>query len=98
MRIPNKITVDYKTFAIRQIKGKTFQASTGKKKLVGEIDTNKQWIRIAKEQHPDEKANTFLHEILHAVCDAEGVPSHEKYVTKIANRLYQVIKDNNLHF
>jgi Zn-dependent peptidase ImmA (M78 family) len=100
MRIPKTIRIDYKTYKVKQIVGKSFKAKTGKKKLVGEMDSTVQTIKLAKEQHPEEKANTLLHELLHACIDAEGlrVKNEENVVTKLANRLYQVITDNKLKF
>lgn len=100
MRIPKKITIDYKTYVVKEIEGKSFKASSGKKKLVGEMDSKKQLIKIAKDQHPEEKSNTLLHEILHACIDSEElrIKNEENVVNKLANRLYQTIKDNKLKF
>lgn len=100
MRIPKKIKISYKTYTVKEIEGKSFVAKTGKKKLVGEMDSADQTIKLAKDQHPEEKANTLLHEILHACIDSEElrIKNEENVVRKLANRLYQIIKDNNLHF
>lgn len=55
-------------------------------------------IQITKGLDPAEKANTILHEILHAVCYTQGtdlgVKEEERIVNALANGLCAFIRDN----
>lgn len=55
-------------------------------------------IRIAKGQDGIEKANTILHEILHAICYVKGLELtdklEERIVCAITNGIVGFIKDN----
>ena len=54
------------------------------------------WIKIDESLCPEQKANTFIHEILHAIwlqCDLDD-DLEEHIVTVLANHLTQVFQDN----
>lgn len=55
-------------------------------------------IQITKGLDPAEKANTILHEILHAVCYTQGldlgVKEEERIVNSLANGLTAFVRDN----
>ena len=55
-------------------------------------------IRIAKGQHKVEKANTVLHEILHAICHVQGLnltdKEEERIVLSLTNGLIDFMREN----
>jgi Zn-dependent peptidase ImmA (M78 family) len=60
----------------------------------GEWDPFKNLIEIDKNQPMSQQEVTLVHEILHAVC---VTLEHDK-VEMLSQHLYQVLKDNKLHF
>lgn len=63
----------------------------------GQCDLIRRIIRVREDMNRDDKARTFLHEILHAAYNmgnlADG-ESEEKVVTVLANQMAQIWRDN----
>lgn len=85
MKIPNKINIVGKTYSI---------------KLVEKVDDSKSWgnltysaneIRILKSLDYQNKCETLLHEIMHAIFDVAGIKHNEKHIESIGRLLFQVI-------
>ena len=93
MRIPKKIKVDDSIYKVSLVNSKVVA-----KKYLGQVDTFKYTIRIAKKLPKDEIGETLIHEILHCIADKEKVGLKEESVEKLSHRLYQVLKDNHLKF
>ena len=52
-------------------------------------------IRINKDYSKDDKAETLIHEILHAIDIYIGSDLSEEQITGLSNMIFQVLKDNN---
>lgn len=92
---PTTVKIGYKDFTIRMASNLpdcvgdcTFPAS----------DHLKGKIRIQRGMAGVEKANTVLHEILHAICYTQGLQlsekTEERVVFAMTNGLIQFIRDN----
>jgi hypothetical protein len=70
---------------------------------LGYADLNHNEIVLRKEYEgkPLEesmRAEVFLHETIHMIGQIYGIPLNEKTVRQTSGALFQVIRDNNLHF
>lgn len=55
-------------------------------------------IEIGKD-YPDQlKQATLLHEILHAICQINGIEWEETQIEVLANGLYAVLKENKMGY
>lgn len=66
---------------------------------IGDCDRNRLIIRIADYLAPSKKAETLLHEVLHACTDAAGLmdepgKTDEDVINPLARVLYSVLVDN----
>lgn len=56
-----------------------------------------QTIRVSISTKPQATADTFMHEVMHAICDGMGLKdedNEEAYVTRLASGLCTVWRDN----
>lgn len=63
----------------------------------GEIDYDKQIIRINKNLENERKTEILWHEIIHGICEhlkIDEVQKNEHLVQCIGNAIYQVLKRN----
>lgn len=93
MKIPKTLKIcglDYKV-----IEEKDIHLKEG---LDGEHSTERQEIRIRKNDcHQQRKEKVLFHEILHAIDVHWNNDSlTEEQIDRLANGIYQVLKDNNL--
>ncbi len=83
-----------------KIIGKTYTIQYASVELMddkhGNCATDKCRIWITEDQHPDQEADTRLHEVLHAIWYAMGLPrnNEERIVSQLATGLLAVLKDN----
>lgn len=76
----------------------------GKENVVGYANYARDTIHVARVDRVGNKRSkdcqkaTLLHEILHHVADKYSAPISEKHVNRLAEGLYQVLKDNQLRF
>lgn len=93
-----KLKIGYRDFTLRFLKkinkGEELGLCTYPSKRV----KCKGQISIAKGMDDAEKANTILHEILHAICYTQGldlpVAEEERVVNSLSNGLIAFIRDN----
>ncbi len=98
--IPKKLEICGHTIEVKTVKRFicTRQNTYGK----GEMAQDK--IYLAKKDRfknvlsGDWRMNTFLHEIIHHIDDKQETHLKEKQVNKLADGLYQTLKDNKLKF
>lgn len=98
MQIPEKIKIGWRTYNIEQ--GEHRSGNNGGD-LYGEIQYEKDQIYIYEGQSEENKRVTLLHEILHGIFFMTGQSEYrnnENLVTLLSENLYQVLKDNKLHF
>jgi len=63
----------------------------------GTCDFREETIKIADKLTQHDKNQTFLHEIIHAICQRfmmQGLNQDEQTIDLLATGLYEVIKDN----
>ena len=95
MELPNKIKVLAMDYTVKAMT--TNEAAS--KGRYGECDSNLLEIRIDPQWKPQKKAETLLHEMLHAISnsmalDASEFKSDEDMVHPMASGLAAVIRDN----
>ena len=100
MSLKKKIKVGYSDIKIDLVK----EIPDKNQHVFGEYDPVSQKILLDKNQSERSLANSFLHELVHAVVDNSGLNSdgnclsstkdEELTVNAIANQLSQVIRDN----
>lgn len=92
MKLPEKMRIGYRNYIVRNWEKQEADA----RNLRGTHWSHAGWIKIDESLCPEEKANTFIHEILHAIwlqCDLDD-DLEEHVVTVLANQLTQVFQDN----
>ena len=98
MQIPEKIKIGWRTYSIEQ--GERRFGSNGGD-LYGEIQYEKGEIYLYEGQSEENKWVTLLHEIIHGIFFMTGQSEYrgnEDLTTLLSENLYQVLKDNKLHF
>lgn len=92
-----KIKVGWKTYDIEVIKPCSAKLNVVSQKCYGEINYDERKIYLSNEYSEEQQKVTFIHELLHAISDMYGIDNlDENTVTKTANALYIVLKDNEL--
>ena len=91
-----KVRIGYKDYKISFVKRVDIQKSCG------ECDNTLGTIRIDKELKDIERANTVLHEVMHAIFYTQGLQltakQEELIVTSITNGLIGFSRDNREFF
>lgn len=67
----------------------------------GQIDFVKNEIKIDEALTKEAHDQTLMHEIVHAICDLQGlydIGENENKVQSLATALHQVFKDNAISF
>lgn len=67
----------------------------------GQIDFVKNEIKIDEALTKESHDQTLMHEIIHAICDLQGlydIGEDENKVQSLATALHQVFKDNAISF
>jgi len=62
--------------------------------LAGQIDHNRQCIRVKHNLAPDETRETLLHEVVHGIDDAIGTKLSERKVAALSRALYATLREN----
>ena len=90
MRIPEKIKIGAKVYAVEETKN----LSLGSANYSGEIDYCDLVIRVCPNA-PRKMEADLLHEMMHGIFDFLGYKDHdEKQIDELANALHMVILDN----
>ncbi|MGM0776926.1 MAG: ImmA/IrrE family metallo-endopeptidase [Bacillota bacterium] len=92
--IPDKVKVagiDYAVIQVDEIDNSPLQ--------MGQILYQKSLIQIKHGMSEDKKEQTLVHELLHACFNEAGFEEQdEDMINRVSIVLYQVLKDNKLHF
>ncbi|KIO60226.1 hypothetical protein B4065_0152 [Caldibacillus thermoamylovorans] len=92
--IPNKVNVAGVQYTVSEVNGLVEDYN-----LQGQVVYHKGTIKIDANMSEDKKEQTFVHELLHACFNEAGFQQQdEETILRVANVLYQVLKDNDLHF
>ena len=90
----DKIKIGYKTYDIIYDDGKLKDEG-----LLGQIQYDKNIIRLRGDEEKNNKLSTFIHEIIHGIFFHSGndkFKQNESLIDCLANGLTQVIVDNNI--
>jgi hypothetical protein len=95
-KLPSTLRIGAQTFRVRQCK-----MPEGEETWLGTCEAAHGHIRIARGQEPHQKADTLLHEVLHAVwygaalSEVKHLRPHEELVVRAFTAgLAQVLRDN----
>ena len=91
MEIPKSVKIGNSTFAVTPL----HEDSTDD--YYGRSNTTRDEIKLNFNVGSDHLAETFLHEIIHVICQQHKwseIDKDEKIVHPLACALYQVLKDN----
>ena len=64
----------------------------------GKCDHVKAKITLNGNACQQQQEDTFIHEIVHSICNTLGDTMTEDFVVRFSHLLYQVLKDNNITF
>ena len=98
MKIPKEIKAFGSTYKVRIKK----QSKDEGKIWTGQISHARQVIELGQYSSIKEKYSsavieqTFLHELIHLVCNRLNIPIKEHYVELLEVGLYHILKDNGL--
>jgi hypothetical protein len=97
MKIPSQVKIGGHTVGVE------FSKTLGGGKYLGMAELSLKKIRLAtsfdgKFLPESQKAQTFLHEILHHASSVCGADLSERNVRCLSESLFQVIRDNDLDF
>lgn len=93
MNIPEKIKIGWKEYTIEHADTREMLIINGGV-CYGEIEYDDQVIRLNKNYGDEQKKATLIHEILHGISNMYTLDMTEDLITKLANALYIVMKDN----
>ncbi len=88
--IPNTVKIGWKKY---DVLCKPAVLNSGQE-LFGQIDYASQTITLREGNKQDQSECTLIHEILHGIDDMYGIGLGEEAVTKLANAIYTLVKDN----
>ena len=93
MNIPDKVKIGWQTYKIIEIEPKE-DLITASERFYGQILYDKSKILLKADVSEEQKRNTLLHEIIHAVDEAYNIELSEKQVDTLGNALMAVFIDN----
>lgn len=83
-----------------KILGKNFEIITiddnGLSSNMGSLNTLKNEINLSKLLKPDERAETTLHEVIHAIDGAFSIGLSETQVRQLSSGLFAVLAENGI--
>ncbi|MEK3821383.1 ImmA/IrrE family metallo-endopeptidase [Cytobacillus sp. FSL W8-0315] len=92
--IPSKVKVAGIEYQVKEVEGNLEKFNN-----LGQINYFKGIIEIDDSMAADRKEQTFVHELLHACFKEAGFDEQdEDMIDRVSAILYQVMKDNQLHF
>ena len=93
MNIPEKIKIGWKEYTVENTEVRERLVAVSDE-CYGEIDYNENVIRLNDKYNEERKKATLIHEVLHGISEMYTLDMSEDLVTKLADALYTVIKDN----
>ncbi len=94
MRLPERVQVGPVLYVVEQAVPDLLDEKN--RSLRGSCDYDQGVIRISSACRPCRVADTFMHEILHAVADAAGVSLSEEMIGALAPTLLDTLSRNGL--
>lgn len=93
--IINSIKIGWKEYIINIVRPSQV-LKTESDECYGEINYDELVINIRATDKEEQQEATLIHEVLHGVSEMYGLEMNEETVTRLANALYTVLKDNGL--
>jgi Zn-dependent peptidase ImmA (M78 family) len=91
--IPSKVKVAGVTYEVKEVEGLAADHD-----LYGQVTYRNNIIKFDSALHQERKEQVFVHELFHAILYEAGYDEHdEEMVRRVANVLYQVLKDNHFN-
>ncbi len=91
----DKVKIGWKEYKIKLLESQqTLKTGTGE--CYGEIFYDEKVIHINKAYDVEFQEATLIHEVLHGIEDMYNLELGEETVTRLAQAIYTVLKDNNL--
>jgi Zn-dependent peptidase ImmA (M78 family) len=92
--IPQTVKVAGITYHTKEVDNLSYDHN-----LYGQVTYANTLIKIDSGLSEEKKEQVFVHELFHAILHEAGYDEHdEEMVRRVANVLYQVLKDNELRF
>ena len=94
--LPERLSIGFAEWQVEVVEKGSLKLSGGVE-LLGLCETEFFTIKIADEQTDTNAKNTFIHEMLHAIYNSQGLPDlaeEETVVTALANGLMAAFQDN----
>ncbi len=93
MKLPKKFRFMSATWDIDEGKvGRSNDASN--KKFMGRARFKTRHISVRKDMPDDVKKETLMHELMHVIAMAQGLPFEENQIEGISNGLMEAIRQN----
>lgn len=90
MRIPDTVKILYRTYRVEEEEN----IHEGEYDLFGKVTYLPPVITLNAKMEKEQKENTFLHEVIHALDDAYVIGLSEKQVERLGSALYVFARDN----
>jgi Zn-dependent peptidase ImmA (M78 family) len=92
--IQSKVKVAGVTYEVKEVEGLARDHD-----LYGQVTYRNGVIKLDSALQQERKEQVFVHELFHAILYEAGYDEHdEKMVRRVANVLYQVLKENQFNF
>ena len=94
--LPETLKIGFATYQVEVVPKGTLKSPEGINSL-GICEDQFLTIRLADEQIDTNAKNTFIHELLHAIYNSQGLPDvvdEETAVTSLTNGLMAALQDN----
>lgn len=95
MILIDKVKIGWKEYKIKLLESQQ-TLKTGAGECYGEIFYDEKVIHINKAYDAEFQEVALIHEVLHGVEDMYNLELGEETVTRLAQAIYTVLKDNNL--
>ena len=86
----NKVKIGWKEY---DVVSKPSALNSGEE-LMGQIDFDRQIITLRDSNTKEQNESTLIHEILHGIGNMYGINLDEETVTRLADAIYTIVKDN----
>lgn len=95
MGIPERIKIGWKIYKVNVVEPQSTLYGNGDE-CYGQIDYDKQTIDLRNSNSTEQNEVTLIHEVLHGIGNMYSMDLTEEVVSKLADALYTVVKDNGL--
>lgn len=91
----DKVKIGWKEYEVKLLESQQ-KLKDNARECYGEILFDEKVIHINKNYDVEQQKATLIHEVLHGIEDMYSLELGEEVVTRLAQAIYTVLKDNNL--